>query len=121
MPFDDTRLFIRDIIDFQLESADQRALGRVADIEMEWQEDGRLVLVSLLTGPQALAGRVARGLRRLLTFLLRDRFEAHIDLEEVSSFEASIKLRHNAEHYQVGQSERWIARHILRWIPGSGF
>ena len=121
MPLDDTKLFIRDIIDFQLESADHLALGRVADVELEWQEDGRLVLEALLTGPQALAGRIAHGLRHVLTFLLHDRFETHISLEEVSSFEATIKLCHNAERYQAGQSERWIARHILRWIPGSGF
>lgn len=121
MPLGDTKLFIRDIIDSQLESADHLALGRVADIEMEWQADGRLVLTSLLTGPQALAGRIARGLRCVCAFLLRDRFETQIPLDEVVAFGPTVHLRHNAESYPVSQSEQWLARHILRWIPGSGY
>ena len=29
-------------------------------------------------------------------------------------------LRGKAADYPVGKSERWIADHLLRWIPGSG-
>lgn len=119
MPPDNHQLFIRDIIDSQLESADQLALGRVADVEMELQEDGQLVLTSLVTGPQALAGRVSHGLRHIFAFFLRDRFECHLSLHEVVSFGPTIHLRKKAAEYPVGQSERWIARYILRWIPGS--
>lgn len=121
MPCDDRQLFIRDIIDSQLESADQRALSRVADIEMELREDGCLALTALLTGPQSLAGRIAGWLRGLCTFLLRNRFESRIPLEEVCSFGPTINLRKTAEEYQVGRSERWLARYLLRWIPGSGY
>ena len=119
MPPDNHRLFIRDIIDSQLKSADHLALGRVADVEMEMQEDGRLVLTALLTGPQALAGRVSHGLRHVFAFFLRDRFECSLPLSEVATFGPTIYLRKKADEYQVGQSERWIARYILRWIPGS--
>lgn len=117
---DNQQLFIRDMLDSQLESADHLALSRVADIEMELQEDGRLVLTALLTGPQALAGRLAGSLRRACTFVLRNRFEVRLPLDEVVSFGATIHLRRKAEEYQVGRSERWIARHLLHWIPGGG-
>ena len=66
---------IRDIIDSQLETTDGMAIGRVADIELEMQENGMLLVTALLTGPQALAGRISPRLQTFLRFLLRDRFE----------------------------------------------
>jgi hypothetical protein len=119
MPPDNRQLFIRDIIDSQLESADHLALGRVADVEMEMREDGRLVLTALLTGPQALAGRVSHVLRHIFAFFLRDRFECSLPLSEVATFGPTLHLHRNADEYPVGRSERWIAHYILRWIPGS--
>lgn len=112
---------IRDIIDSQLETADHVHIGRVADIELEVGEDGTLILKNLLTGPQTLAGRISPRLRSSVRFLLRDRFEARIPLSEVVSFGPTLQLRKTAREYQVGQSEHWIARYILRWIPGSGY
>ena len=112
---------IADIIDSQLESSDKKNLGRVADVEAEWHEDGRLVLTNLVTGPQALAGRVAPPLRSLLQLLLGDRFEQRIALSEIEEFGPTLRLRGPAGDYRVGQSERWIVSHILRWIPGSGY
>lgn len=112
---------IRDIIDSQLETADGVAIGRVADIELAVQEDGTLLLTALLTGPQALAGRVSPHLQKCLRLLLRDRLESRIPLSEVVTIGPTLRLRQNADAYTVGQSERWIARHILRWIPGSGY
>lgn len=120
MPILGDQLFsIRDIIDSQLETHDKIEIGRVADIEAEWREDGTLVLTNLVTGPQALAGRVATPLRSLFRWLLRDRFEHRIPISEVEEFGPTLALRGRAEDYTVGQSDRWIAQHILRWIPGS--
>jgi hypothetical protein len=112
---------IRDIIDSQLETNDTIRIGRVADIEAEWLEDGTLVLTSLVTGPQALAGRVGTPLRLLARYIFRDRFEHHIPLSDVENFGPTLRLRRHATDYRVGQSETWIADHILRWIPGSGY
>src|SRR5205814_3679180 len=50
-------LSIADIIDNQLETSDNCEIGRVADIEAEWRDDGKLELINIITGPQALAGR----------------------------------------------------------------
>ena len=111
---------IADIMDSQLETRDKKNIGRVADIEAVWREDGTLVLTDLVTGPQALAGRVARPLRTLFQRLLQDHFEQRIPLKEIEEFGPTLRLHKKAKDYPVGQSERWIADHILRWIPGSG-
>ena len=112
---------IRDIIDSQLETADGVAMGRVADIELAVQEDGTLLLTALLIGPQALAGRISPRLQQFLRLFLRNRFESKISLDEVVVIGPTLRLRQRASAYTVGQSERWLAKHILRWIPGSGY
>ena len=110
---------IRDILDSQLLSSDGRRIGRVADISAEEFADGSLRLTQLVIGPQALAGRISLHLRALFHFFLRDRFEYTIPISEVTRFGPTLYLRGKAEDYAVGQSERWIAKHILRWIPGN--
>ena len=121
MPITDDQIFsIRDIIDSQLETREKRRIGRVSDIEAIWQEDGTLVLSSLVIGPQALAGRIASPIRSIVRFVLRDRFDHRIPLDDVEDFGPTLRLRGSAADYPVGQSDTWIANHILRWIPGSG-
>ena len=117
----DPLLVMRDIMDTQLETKDKRHIGRVADIEAEWREDGKLVLTHILIGLQALVGRVAERLRPVARFLLRDRFEHSIPFSEVENFGPTLHLAGKAKDYDVARSDDWIARHILRWIPGSGY
>jgi hypothetical protein len=117
----DPLLVMRDIMDAQLETKDKRHIGRVADIEAEWREDGKLVLTNILIGPQALVGRVAERLRPVARLLLRDRFEHSIPFSEVENFGPTLHLSRQAKDYDVGRSDDWIASHILRWIPGSGY
>ncbi len=111
---------IRDILDSQLLTSDGKRIGRVADIAAEEYSDGSLRLTNLLLGPQALAGRINSHVQALFHFFLRDRFEHSIPIREVKRFGPTLILRGKAEDYPVGQSERWIATHILRWIPGNG-
>jgi hypothetical protein len=112
---------IRDIIDSQLETSDDVEIGRVADIEAEWQEDGSLVLTSLVDGPQALVARVSPRLMPFASWLFRDRFDHRIPISDVERFGPTLRLSGRADDYPVGRSERWIAKYILRWIPGSGY
>lgn len=120
MPARDDDIFsIRDIIDSQLETSDGIEIGRVADIEAIW-DHGELRLTALICGPQALAGRVHRRWRTVFKFFLRDRFEHRIPIDEVECFGPTLRLQKKAREYAVGQSERWIAAYILRWIPGNG-
>lgn len=120
MPEPDNIFSIRDIIDSQLETSDGIEIGRVADIRAELRADGKLVLISLASGPQALAGRVGAPLKSILRFFLRDHFEHEIPITEVKSFGPTLHLRRNAANYAIGQSEKWLVEHILRWIPGNG-
>ena len=110
-----------DFLDSQLETADKVEIGRVAGIEGEWHDDGRLVLTALLTGPQALAGRVARPLRTLFQWILGNRFDHAISMNDLTKIELTLYLRENAIDYPTGSADRWIASHILRWIPGNGY
>ncbi len=54
-------------------------------------------------------------------YLLRDRFDSRIPVSNVENFGPTLRLRKTAADYAVGQSDKWIADHILRWIPGSGY
>ena len=121
MPSDDDIFSIRDILDSQLQCSDESNIGRVSDIEGEWQEDGTFVLTNLVIGPQTLAGRVAEPLRSFVRFFLRDHFDSRISLSDVEDFGPTLRLRKKANEYSVGQTDKWIAEHILRWIPGSGY
>jgi len=113
------RPIMRDIMDAQLVSREGNKIGRVADIEAEWREDGCLLLTHLVTGPQALICRFDPRLRGFARFLFRDRFEHHIPFSEVKKIDPRmVHLRGNADEYEVGQSDRWIAKYIFRWIPG---
>ena len=121
MPSDqDCLLAMGDIMDMQLESSDGRPSGRVADIEAELRDDGALVLTQLVVGPEALSGRVASRLRPLAHRLLRGRFDHRIPVTEIEDVGPTVRLRGTAEDYGLGRSDRWIAEHILRLIPGSG-
>ena len=119
MPVDDDLFSIRDILDSQLETRDKHSIGRVSDIEGEWQENGALIITHLVIGPQTLAGRVAEPLRTIVRFFLRDRFDNRIPLSDVENFGPTLQLHKMAAEYAVGKTDAWIANYILRWIPGS--
>jgi hypothetical protein len=109
-----------DLVDGELQSADGRSLGRVDDVSAELRDDGSLVLIEIMAGPEALAGHVSRRARRLLARVLRGRLDTRIPLSEVRELGPTIRLRREAAAYRTGRSDRWIAERVLRWIPGSG-
>ena len=111
---------MRDILDGQLETRDGRHIGRVADVEATWNDDGSLVLTDLVIGPQALAGRVADRLRDVARWVLRDRFEHRVPISEVTHLGPTLKLRGALDAYSVGHADDWLVEHLLRFIPGSG-
>src|SRR4051812_21745231 len=114
-------LAMRDLMDGQLVTADERLIGRVADVMAAWRPDGTLVLTDLLIGPQALAGRVSSRLRPLARWLLRDRFEYTLPVTEIAELKGGdVRLRGSSEHYTVGHADEWVQQHILRFIPGNG-
>ncbi len=121
MAIDDDIFSIRDILDSQLETSDKHSIGRVSDIEGEWQDDGTLTITHLVIGPQALARRIAEPLGTFVRFFLRDHFDRSIPISDVEDFGPTLQLRKTAAEYDVGKTDTWIAHHVLRWIPGSGY
>lgn len=111
---------MRDLVDMQLVTADGKRIGRVADVECEWHADGGLALLCLRTGPRALARRFGALPGKVAGVVFRDRFERRIALDEIAEVGLEVRLHGQAEDYAVGQSERWLVAHVLRFIPGSG-
>jgi hypothetical protein len=112
---------MRDIVDIQMVSADGKEIGRVADIVGEMGADGSVELTDIITGPEALTGRLGTFLRPVAKRILRGRFEASIPLTELKTKGLVLRLKQDADAYRVGDSEGWIVEHILRFIPGSGY
>jgi len=111
---------MRDLMDGELLSSDGRSLGRVDDVSAELGDDGILRLVEIVSGPEALAGRVSSRLRPVARRLLGGRLDTRIPLADVEEMGPTIRLKRPADGYRTGRSDRWIAEHLLRWIPGSG-
>jgi hypothetical protein len=117
-------LLMRDVIDGQLESADRVRVGRVGDVRIAWQPgpDGRPTarVVAMITGPEALAGRIHPRLRTALHRLLDGRWERETPTAEIDELGPTIRLRREARSYDVASGETWIATRVIRHIPGSG-
>jgi hypothetical protein len=112
------QLVMRALVDNELEAADGHHIGRVDDAEAEWRDDGRLFLTHVVCGPEALARRVASRLAPLAHSIFRGRFDNRLSLEEIVELGPTLKLRQPSGRYRVGKSDLWIAKHILRRIPG---
>jgi hypothetical protein len=113
-------LLVRDVFDGQLESLDGRRIGRVADLEAVWSDDGTLHIEAILVGPQVLLGRISYRLRGVAGRVLGERFLHRVPIEEVEELGPTVRLRKHARDYRVADGDRWVADHLLRYIPGNG-
>jgi sporulation protein YlmC with PRC-barrel domain len=112
-------LAMHDIADGQLQSRDDRRLGRVADILCQHQDDGSLKAIALALGPEACLRRIDSRLGRRAHHLLSGRFERSVEIGEVVGFGPTLRLREKADAYNVNDGDSWAA-HVIRFIPGSG-
>jgi sporulation protein YlmC with PRC-barrel domain len=113
-------LVMHDIADVQLQSSDDRRLGRVTDILCRPLDDGGLTAIALCLGAEAGLRRIASRLGRAAPRLFRSRFERGLSIGEVVEFGATLRLREKAAAYDVHDGDAWAAG-VLRFIPGSGF
>jgi hypothetical protein len=113
-------LAMRDIVDGQLETIEDRRIGRVADLAAEWRDDGSLVVTDMVVGPEALAGRVSRRIGGLVRRLTGGRYEHRVAMSEVEEVGPTVHLRGKRGDYPLTGADDWIAEHIIRWIPGGG-
>ncbi len=113
-------LAMHDIADVQLQSSDDRRLGRATDILCQLQDDGSLKAIALALGPEACLRRIDSRLGWAAHQLFRARFERSVNIGEVVEFGPSLRLRAKADAYNFHDGDVWAAR-LLRFLPGSGF
>jgi sporulation protein YlmC with PRC-barrel domain len=112
-------LAMHDIADGQLQSSDDRRLGRVTDILCQHQDDGSLKATALGLGPEACLRRISSRLGRRAHGLFKGRFERSVEIGEVVEFGPTLRLRDKADAYNVHDGDIWAA-HVIRFVPGSG-
>ena len=116
------------LLDQQVLDAEDRPVGRVDDVELELDPGGAPRMVALLIGQQALGERLGGTPGRTMAAMagrLRDRGAeegpARIPIEAVEGSDPMIKVdRPLRELDGIADLERWLAHHVVRWIPGSG-
>lgn len=112
-------LVMHDILDVELESSDERRVGRVADLLCRHAADGTLTAVALSIGAEADLRRIASSLGRAAHRRLKGRFERTVSIGEIVEFGDNLRLRERAAAYDLDDGDAWAAG-ILRFIPGSG-
>ena len=113
-------LLVHDVLDAQLLSADHQRIGRVGDVELEWDPADGLRVTAIEVGPQALLGRLSGRLRGAAMRVLGERYLHRIEIGEVDELSLAVRLAQPAEAYAAARGDRWVADHILRRIPGHG-
>ena len=115
------------VLDRQLVDRTGRLCGKVDDLELtEPDEQGRLYVAAVLSGPGALlarTGHVRLGtwLRRVTAFALPgDRDDpVRVPFNRVADIGNHITLSLDAEEVATFAGERWMRDHVIGHIPGS--
>src|SRR5215210_5890619 len=94
-------LLLRDLIDGQLRTREGRRIGRVADVELEWNARGVYVR-RLVLGPEAHLGRVLARFGSVAERILKGRFEHAIDVGAVEEIGPNVMLRDTSDAYDTG-------------------
>lgn len=115
------------LLDNQVVDCHRLPIGRVDDLEIE-VEDGRPRVTTIVTGSEALGGRIGGFLgRRMAGASARLRSPAkeegppRIDLAAVKQIEPLIELKVDKDELpQVAGLERWLAANFVGRLPRSG-
>ena len=119
-----TKLIGFDLLDRQILDRDGYSIGKVDDVELA-AEGGRLRVVALLVGPQALGRRLGGLLGRWISGVAgRLHPEDHPDpiripyalIEEHTS---SIRLSVTRDRLPEPSLEQWLREHVIERIPGA--
>ncbi|GIJ27075.1 hypothetical protein Vqi01_22370 [Micromonospora qiuiae] len=116
----------RQLLDRQLVDVQGRLVGKVDDVEFAIDTEGRPYLLTLLTGPGALALRVGGRLGRMMA-LAAERFVTdrpmaplRIPYPLVARIDSAVWLRVRAEELPTAPVEQWLRRRLIDRIPGAG-
>jgi sporulation protein YlmC with PRC-barrel domain len=114
------------LLDRQILDSDGRMVGKVDDVELEEQPDGRLAVAALLTGPGALGPRLG-GALGALTSRGWSRLSGHapddsnrVDYSVVDAIETAVRLNVSRATVDVDGFEQWVRTRIIDALPGAG-
>jgi hypothetical protein len=115
------------LLDRQLVDVDETLAGKVDDLELEFDdgEDALPVVVAILSGPGALAGRVSGRLGAWLGALHRRLHEqsdpqpARVPFHHVTKIDESVTLAVRASELESTRGEQWARDVIVSKIPGA--
>lgn len=114
------------LLDDQVIDAEDRPVGRVDDVEIELDESGAPHLVALLVGQQALGERLGGTFGRTVAAIagrLRESSDepARVPFELVAGIDPLVRLNRALRDLAgIAGLERWLAHHVVRWVPGAG-
>jgi hypothetical protein len=114
------------LLDHQLIDRDGRLAGKVDDLELTRQDDGRLVVTAILSGPGALGPRLPGVLgRSVLAWWRRldddsDPAPARIPWPAVSDIASAVTLSTARAELPNQGLENWARANIIAKLPGAG-
>ena len=108
------------LLDRQVLDADGVSVGKVDDLEVTGDDDGRLRVTGLIIGPWALTHRFGGVIGRAFTLLFGDDDATVVPLDLVEKRDTAIHLAVHRDDLGLARSEDWVRRHLIAKIPGAG-
>jgi sporulation protein YlmC with PRC-barrel domain len=115
---------VHDVLDAQLLDRRKQRIGRVDDVALELRPGQPLRVATVLVGGPVRArriGRVAVWINHLLRAIGRVRSPgvSRIPFTAVRTIGDMIELDVDGDTLESGHAERWLAEHVVRFIPGA--
>jgi sporulation protein YlmC with PRC-barrel domain len=116
---------VHDLLDAQLLDRRKRRVGRVDDLALELRPDRPPRVAAILIGGPVRARRIGRfavWLSRVLRAIGRVRSPgvSRIPFSAVRRIGDTIELDVDGDTLESSHTERWLAEHVVRRIPGAG-
>jgi sporulation protein YlmC with PRC-barrel domain len=114
-----------DLLDRQILDCDGESVGKVDDVELAVGDDGRLRVVALLVGPQALGRRLGGRLGRWISTVagrlhpVEHPDPIRIPYALVARRSSAIDLSVRRDRLPEPTLEAWLREHVIARIPGA--
>jgi hypothetical protein len=113
------------ILDRQMIDREGRLVGKVDDLELTRQPDGRIVVTAILSGPGALGQRMPGVLSRIVLAVWRrlhpdlDPAPLRIDMTAVADLGSAVSLSLDDREHATRPLERWADQNVISKLPGA--
>ena len=114
-----------DLLDRQILDCDGAPVGKVDDVEFAVGDDGRLRVVALLVGPQALGRRLGGRLGRWISAVagtlhpVEHPDPIRIPYALIARHSSAIDLSVRRDRLPEPTLEAWLREHVIERIPGA--